>query len=170
MLPLRAATAPGGSSVRCGSVVACVLDPGGRLHAGKKYTPALGLTASTGGSLTGSFQEDPDLFRGDLRIYPVAIDKRLTLTGTDGWDKSILVPPGEHVVTIGVAIGRKRFGFGDVRINVTQQSIYTLRAMRHGDWAAYAWIEQQGGAVAGEKVLVQLSEGRPLTPVFIPVK
>jgi hypothetical protein len=129
------------------------------------------LTAQTAATIIGTKQENPDLLAGDLRVYHVAIDKQLTLAGTQGWDKPVLVSGGEHLITFGIAYGRKRIGFTEARINFEPGKTYVLQARRHGDWSAVGWIEERNGRPVSEEAVVSLSEGRPLfTPVFIPVK
>ena len=106
----------------------------------------------TGSKIEAPLPGSPD----DLRIFVMEIDNKLTLNGPEGWNRRIVVPPGKHLITFGIAHELKVAGpFHAVTLTMDEGKVYTLRArapVSKGDdlLCASAWIEEGEGAGHGE--------------------
>lgn len=139
------------------------------------YSPPAGLSPATAATLLGSRVANPDPLEGDMRVYVVKIDDKLTNGGPSGWDQPILLTPGAHRIDFGIAMGRSAWGFGLAVFQVEAGKQYTLRgsqptATTGAESLFYGWLEGPDGQRMGDRIAVDV---RPQSggsgPVYIPI-
>ena len=154
-----------------------------------EYRPPANLTPLSAAIITGSKVETPGL-AGDVRVYLLAIDGKLTLDGPHGWDDRVLAEPGTHLIGFGISQGsvfsvpgRTDYAGigGKTQATFEPGKLYILRATvpvpsPGGSGACVVgWIESQDGRLASEKVTVKLAQrgGEIAAPIgsggFIPI-
>jgi len=133
---------------------------------GDSYAPDPTLTASTGATLVGSRQDNPNPLVADMRTIVSVVDGKPTRATVFDWGKSILLAPGTHTIQLYSRLGRS--GGGVVaRMEFEAGKAYALRAERHGLYQATVWLEETSShQVIGEKLAVCLSPDAPILQLF----
>jgi hypothetical protein len=135
------------------------------------YAAPPDLNPTNAATVVGTRIENSSILASDTRGYLTKIDGVLTGSGSQGWDKRVLIAEGHRTLTVGVATSSTTFGFAEISAKLAAGRVYTIQVEKLAELAAQTWLTDQDGNAATERSFVRIYVARPAyVPIIVPVR